>query len=75
MVGCFYFIIDHVILILSISLDHQCYSKDYINLQHLIHNHISISHTSILSSNQYNYFRLNNFKIYSMANKFEKIIA
>jgi hypothetical protein len=44
------------------------------NLYYSVYSYISINHVSLFSFTQYHHFRLNNFRIYFMYNKFEKII-
>jgi hypothetical protein len=45
------------------------------SLQYPTHNHISISHVSLLFLIQHHYFTLNHFKIYFLDNEFEKTIV
>jgi hypothetical protein len=68
-VNCLYLNLDYTMLVFSLPLNHQCSSS---SLEYLAHNHISISHVSLISPGQYYHFRLNHFRIYFMGNKFEK---
>jgi hypothetical protein len=58
-------------LYLSLSITNAT-ATVYINLQHLAHNHISISYGSLLSPSQHHYSKLNHFKIYFVDNEFKK---
>jgi hypothetical protein len=66
LVGYMYLILNHVISVFSLLIT---------NALAVASIHIHISHIIILSHSQHHYFRLNNFKIYFVDNKFEKIIA
>jgi hypothetical protein len=65
LVGYMYLILNHVISVFSLLTTNAPVASI----------HIHISHIIILSHSQHHYFRLNNFKIYFVDNKFEKIIA
>jgi hypothetical protein len=68
-VGYLYLNLDHTTSAFSLLLDHQ---RSTSSLQHIGHNHISISQVSLLSPSQHYHFRINHFKIYFVDNEFEK---
>jgi hypothetical protein len=68
-VGCLYLNLDHATSAFSLPFNHLRSSS---SLQYLAHNHISISHVSLLSPSQHHHFRLNHFRIYFVNNEFEK---
>jgi hypothetical protein len=59
-VGWLYLTLIYVMFAFSLSLAHYGSSS---RLQLLVHNHISISRTSLLFSSQHHHFRLNHFRI------------